>query len=133
MIMLRLTAIAAVILAASAAPSLASFGLMCEGPDGVIASIPLGGGVGLHPLGAEIKAAGQTWTTEEGVSGTIEMAPAQSAEVGNQLYIDFADPNFEAVIAEIRLFWAMEGDEPVYGGTLRVAGHGAWPITCGMG
>ncbi|MBN9346370.1 MAG: hypothetical protein J0I48_09230, partial [Devosia sp.] len=24
-------------------------------------------------------------------------------------------------------------NRPVYGGTLRIAGHGAWAISCGMG
>ncbi|RYE08706.1 MAG: hypothetical protein EOP22_12355 [Hyphomicrobiales bacterium] len=129
----KLAALAALVLALSSGPSLASFGLFCEGPDGVSASIPLGGGVGLTPLGAEIQAAGQIWTTEEGVSGTIEIAPGQSAQVGDQLYLDFADPNLEVVIAELRLFWAMENDEPVYGGTLRIPGQGAWPISCGAG
>lgn len=132
-LLLRPAAVAGAILALSVTPTLASFGLFCEGPDGVSASIALGGGVGLTPLGAEIKAVGQIWTTEDEVSGTIQIVPGQRAEVGQQLYMDFADPNFEVVIAEVRLFWVMEGDEPVYGGTLRIPGHGAWPISCGIG
>ena len=121
------------VLALSVTPSSASFGLMCDGGAGITASIPLGGGVGLIPLGAEISADGTTWTTEAGVPGTIEIAPGQSAEIGDALYLDFADPNFESVLAEIRLFRAMEGEEPVYGGTLRIPSHGAWAISCSAG
>ena len=61
------------------------------------------------------------------------MTPAQSASLDNRLYLDFADPNYEGVLVEIRLFWAEEETDPIYGGTLRIAGHGAWPISCGMG
>lgn len=130
---MKLLALVAAILALTAAPASASFGLFCEGPEGITANVPLGGGVGLTPLGAEIKIGDNTWTTEEGVAGTIQIVPAQSASVDSRLYIDFADPNYEGIIAEIRLFWAEEETDPIYGGTLRVAGQGAWPISCGMG
>jgi hypothetical protein len=130
---LTLAALAVAIFSLSAAPASASFGLFCEGPDGVTANVPLGAGPGLTPLGAEIKAAGNTWTTEAGVADTIQVISAQSAAVDTRLYLDFADPNYEGIVAEIRLFWAEEESDPVYGGTLRIAGHGVWPISCGMG
>lgn len=133
MIMHKLVFATAAILALSAAPASASFGLFCEGSDGVTLSVPLGAGPGLSPLGAEIKAAGKTWTTEEGVADTIQISTAQSASLDNRLYIDFTTPNLEGIVAEIRLFWAEEESDPVYGGVLRVAEHGVWPISCGMG
>jgi hypothetical protein len=38
------------------------------------------------------------------------------------------------VLAEVRLFFAHEdGFEPAFGGTLRIAGVGAWPIACSTG
>lgn len=126
-------AFAAALLALSGAPSFASFGLMCSGPDDVTLSIPLGGGAGLTPLGAEIRAADRVWTTEAGVAGTTEIMPAQSAALDSRLYLDFTDPNYEGVVAELRLFWAMEEDDPVYGGTLRLPGHGVWPVSCEVG
>lgn len=131
--MLKLIALATTFLALSAAPSLASFGLMCSGPEGVTVSIPLGAGPGLTPLGAEIRAMDKTWTTEAGVAGTIAIMTAQSAALDSRLYLDFTDPNYEGVLAELRLFRAQDEDEPVYGGTLRLAGHGAWPIACQIG
>ena len=33
-------------------------------------------------------------------------------------------------IAELRLFKAREGDAYAYGGTLRIAGQGAWAVSC---
>jgi hypothetical protein len=130
---MKLLALAGIALAFSTAPSFASFGLFCEGPDGIDVSVPLGAGPGLTPLGAEIKAAGKVWTTEAGVADTIEIARAQSASLDDRLYIDFTNPNLEGVLVEIRLFWSEEETDPVYGGTLRIRDHGAWPISCGMG
>lgn len=118
--------------AASALPAQASVGLFCHGTY-IDIEIPLGGAAGLNPLSATIRAAGTIWTTEEGVAGATPIVPAQSASVDNRLYLDFSDPNLEGIIVEIRLFWAEEETDPVYGGTLRIAGHGAWAISCGMG
>ena len=129
----KLILASAALLVLFATPASASFGLYCEGPDGVTLNVPLGGAAGLSPLGAEIKAAGKVWTTEEGVADTIQIVSAQAASVDNRLYIDFADPNLEGIVAEIRLFWAEEETDPVYGGVLRIAEHGVWPISCGMG
>ena len=50
----------------------------------------------------------------------------------NRLYLDFTDENYATIIVEIRLFWAEEETDPVYGGVLRIAEHGVWPISCGM-
>ena len=131
--MIKLATLATAFVALSAVPSLASFGLMCSGPDGVDVSIPLGAGPGVSPLSAEIRAAEQVWTTVSGVAGAIEIMPAQAAALDTRLYFDFTDPNFEELVAEVRLFRADTEDEPVYGGPLRLAGHGAWPIACQVG
>ena len=92
----------------------------------------MGAGPGLSPLSATIKAAGKTWATGAGKADTIEISPAQYASVDNRLYLDFTDENYAAIIVEIRLFWAEEETDPVYGGVLRIAEHGVWPISCGM-
>ena len=113
--------------------AMAGEGLFCDGPDGIEIHVPMGAGPGLSPLSAEIKAAGTIWTTAAGVADTIQIIPAQSAGVDNRLYLDFADPSYSGVVAEIRLFWAEEETDPVFGGTLRIADHGAWVISCGMG
>jgi hypothetical protein len=131
--MTKLIALTAALLALSTVPAFASFGLMCEGPDGITANVPLGAGVGLTPLGAEIKVGSKTWTTEAGVAGTTQILPAQGAAVDSRLYLDFSDADVATILVEIRLFWAEEETDPVYGGTLRIAGQGAWPISCSVG
>ena len=118
--------------ALSALPSHAGEGLFCHSDD-IDIQVPMGGAVGLIPLAATIKAAGKTWTTEEGRADTIQIWPAQSASTDNRLYIDFTDADYAAIIVEIRLFWAEEETDPVYGGVIRIADHGVWPISCGMG
>jgi hypothetical protein len=129
---LVIAGLTATALALLAVPSQAGEGLFCHS-DGIDVQVPLGGAVGLNPLAATIKAAGKTWTTEEGKADTIQIWPAQSASTDNRLYIDFTDADYAAIIVEIRLFWAEEETDPVYGGVIRIADHGVWPISCGMG
>jgi hypothetical protein len=129
---LVIAGLTATALALSAVPSHAGEGLFCHSDD-IDIQVPLGGAVGLNPLAATIKAAGKTWTTEEGRADTIQIWPAQSASTDNRLYIDFTDADYAAIIVEIRLFWAEEETDPVYGGVIRIADHGVWPISCGMG
>jgi len=124
--------LAGVLLAMAAAPALAGEGLFCHG-EGIEIEVPLGGAAGLSPLSAVIRASGKIWTTEEGKTDTIQIWPAQSAAADKRLYIDFTDSDYAAIVVQIRLFWAEEETDPVYGGVIRIADHGVWPISCGMG
>jgi hypothetical protein len=47
--------------------------------------------------------------------------------------IDLANESYETVVAKIRVFWAEEESDPVYGGILSIIGKGAWAITCSVG
>ena len=129
---LMLAGLAGIVFAASAMSASAGEGLFCRG-EGIEIEVPMGGGPGLYPLSAIIKAAGKTWSTVEGKADTIHIWPAQSASTDNRLYLDFTDDNYVEMIVQIRLFWAEEETDPVYGGVLRIADHGVWPISCGMG
>ena len=124
--------LAGVLFAASAMSASAGEGLFCQGK-GIEIEVPMGAGPGLYPLSAIIKAAGKTWTTAEGKADTIQIWPAQSASSDNRLYLDFTDNDYVAIIVQIRLFWAEEETDPVYGGVVRIAENGVWPISCGMG
>ncbi len=123
-------AITIIVLSLLSSPAVAGQGFFCTGPDGLEISLPLAGGAGLHPLLAEIKAAGQTWTTVTGASGTTEIVPAQSFSIDDRYYFDFTTPNYEGVVASIRLF---RGGEEAFGGTLAIKDVGAWPIVCDAG
>lgn len=116
------------LLAVTASAAQGGEGYMCEG-EGVEAHFPLGGGVGLSLLGAKIEAGGETYGTETGTT----IAVSQAMATGNRIAIDFTDPNYETVVAKVRLFWAEEESDPVFGGTLAIAGKGAWAISCSVG
>ena len=42
--------------------------------------------------------------------------------------VDFTDEGGSSIVASLRLFKASEGDDSVTGGTLRIAGSGAWAV-----
>lgn len=45
--------------------------------------------------------------------------------------IDAMDEGMSAIIAQLRLFKAVEGDsDMVYSGTLKIPGYGAWAVSC---
>lgn len=129
--MIRLLAAAACAVSA-ASPALATEWLNCSDRDGV-ASIDL-------LLGAMDVAAvaGMTISTGEQVwASHVEYGPGEPVTVGqafeneDMLLVDAMDDAMANKIAELRLFKAGEGDEaPVYGGTLRIIGHGAWAVSC---
>jgi hypothetical protein len=47
-------------------------------------------------------------------------------------FVDAVDEVLNEVneVAELKLFKATEGDTTAYGGVLRIAGVGAWPVAC---
>jgi hypothetical protein len=124
-------AIIAVLAFGFASAAHAGEGYMCEG-EGVTAHFPLGASIGLSLLGAEIEAGGEKYATDT-AAGATEIAVSQAMADGNRIAIDFTDPSYETLVAKVRLFWAEEESDPVYGGILSIAGKGAWAITCSVG
>jgi hypothetical protein len=118
------------LLAIASSSAFAGAGYMCEG-DGVNIHIPLGASVGLSPLGVTIDANGEVYSTDPGVGTAIVVSEAMSE--GNKVMIDLANESYETVVARIRVFWAEEESDPVYGGILAIVGKGAWAITCSVG
>lgn len=114
-------------------PSLAGFNLMCSSGDSVDVDFPLGGAVGYSVMGATIKIGERTWTTDETVTGATYIAAFQSTRIDDRIYIDLADPNYERVVARVRLFEAFGHDEPVIAGFLEVVDFGAFTVTCDVG
>ncbi|MBI4922510.1 MAG: hypothetical protein HY834_12235 [Devosia nanyangense] len=117
--------------AALAAPAMAGGGFMCSG-EGVEAMFPLGGGAGFSLLEAEIRAKGKIWSTVARPD-VIEIAVSQAFSGNHRIAFDLTDPNMQQVVAEIRLFWTEEESDPVFGGTLKMPGEGAWAIACDAG
>jgi hypothetical protein len=117
----------------STSPTFAGQGFLCSGPDAVEVHLPLSGGHGLYPLSISIEAAGHLWTSDPSVADATTVTPAQSFSVDDRYYFDFTNPNYEGVLASIRLFRAAGADEPVFAGILSIVDVGAWAITCEAG
>jgi hypothetical protein len=54
----------------------------------------------------------------------------QAFREDNRISVDFTDPNVERIVAELRLFEALEERDHAMSGTLRVIGQGAYALTC---
>jgi hypothetical protein len=120
----------AILMAGLASAATAGEGYICEG-DGVNIHVPLGGSIGLAPLGVVIDAGGEVYATDASLGAPIVVSQAMAE--GNKVMIDFTDVDYATLIAKIRIFWAEEESDPVYGGVLSIVGKGAWAITCGVG
>lgn len=127
---ITIPAAAAAALICTASPAAASVGLYCSGPDNVSIDAPLSGAVGLGVLSVTVTAAGKTWTSETSLEDPMAIVPAQSFGDSESMRFDFADPNFERNVVEVRLFNASEG---AIGGTLNIPGFGAWVVSCDIG
>jgi hypothetical protein len=122
--------ILAVALSAVSLPALAGEGLMCSG-DGVDVHIPMAAGVGINPLGVVIEANGAVWSSDKAKGTEIQVSQAFSGN--HRIEIDFADAEYQQVVVQLRLFWTEEESDPVYGGTLKIAGTGVWAVSCDWG
>jgi hypothetical protein len=116
-----------------AAPALAGQGLMCDGPDGLHADVPLGGGAGLSVLSADIRVKGKRWTTDAKSAGATPIVAWSAAAVDDRMYIDFSDFRGETIVIRIRLFRAGIEDLGAVAGLIDIAGERAWPISCDFG
>ncbi len=125
--MKRLAAIGAVMIAA-ALPAKATEWLICA--DGGKASINvLLGNMNVIAIDTiQIEVGQKKWSTRG--EGAIPITKGQAFETADQILLDVTDDSEDAIVAQLRLFKATEGDEYVSGGTLRVVGEGAWAVTC---
>lgn len=126
-------AVFAGMMALMVAPVLAGEGLICDGPDGLHADVPLGGGPGLTVLSGDIQVKGRRWTTDDKVAGATYIVATGAAAVDDRMYIDFADASGSAVVVRIRLFRAGIEDLGAVAGLIDIAGERAWPISCDFG
>jgi hypothetical protein len=125
--MKRLAAIG-VLLMTFAVPAKATEWLNCSDGDKASFNVLLGQMNVIAVDTVEIEAGGMKWSTRAG-DGT-PITKGQAFETADQIYIDVTDGNVDAIVAQLRLFKASEGEDHVSAGTLRVAGVGAWAVTC---
>jgi hypothetical protein len=125
--MKRLAAIGFVLIAA-AGPAKATEWLNCSDGDKASFNVLLGNMNVIAVDTVEVEAGGMKWSTRGGDATLI--TKGQAFETPDQIYIDVTDDNVNAIVAQLRLFKANEGEDYVSAGTLRVAGVGAWAVTC---
>ena len=115
-------------LIAIAGPAKATEWLNCSDGDKASFNVLLGQMNVIAVDTIEVEADGKKWSTRAG-DGT-PITKGQAFETADQIYIDVTDSNVDAIVAQLRLFKASEGEDYVSAGTLRVAGVGAWAVTC---
>lgn len=128
---LTLAALAASLLAS---PAWATQGLSCRAADGAAAiSLSLGSAGGLGFAGASMTAGERNWVTDTayGAGDIFTFGQGMSDETG--MRIDFYDDIVNDRVAELRLYRAIERDEVVLAGTLRIIELGVWAVSCEEG
>lgn len=113
-----------------AGPASATGSIGCEGAGGddVSIELTLGSLPVLAVVAASIRVGDDVWSTAEDAGS--RMAVGQGFSEDGRLMVDFVDPNFEDVVARLRLVSADEAKDQALAGTLAVSGRGAWPIVC---
>lgn len=129
--MILRAAIVAFGLGGLATPALSTEWVNCVAPDGAATFDFLTGSVDfLSIAGLNISVGEQVWASSAAYGPGDPVAVGQAFEDADSIRIDAVDEAMSATIAQLRLFKATEGDAFAYGGTLRIAGHGAWRVSC---
>lgn len=126
------TAVLAIV--ALASPAGATEWLNCADREGAASVDLLLGNLGTDVAaiaGVVVSVGEQVWASHIEYGPGDPLTVGQAFETGDMLLVDAMDDAMAIKIAELRLFKSDEGMEPlVYGGTLRIPGHGAWAVTC---
>jgi hypothetical protein len=122
-------AIAAVL---AASPVLATEWLNCSDANGAASMDLLLGAMDIAAVaGMTISTGDQAWASHVEYGPGDPVTVGQAFESADMLLVDAMDEAVANRVAELRLFKATEaGGEPVYAGTLRIIGHGAWAVAC---
>ena len=112
----------------TAAPAQATEWLNCSDGDKASFNVLLGNMNVIAVDTIEVEAGGKKWSTRD--AGATPITKGQAFETADQIYIDVTDDKMDAIVAQLRLFKASEGEDYVSAGTLKVAGVGAWAVTC---
>ncbi len=121
------------ILASLATPALATEWTICGSADGQASISAL---VGTFGLGAatdfKVNVGDRLWSTTEGVGTEIHRGQAFADD--STMLIDVVAEDYTTIVAMLRVFRTLDEEGvPVYGGTLKVPGHGAWVVSCDAG
>ena len=96
----------------------------------VSVGVLLGGVDFVNISGITLMAKGKEWASSPTYGEGEPIAISQTYIGDDQMIIDFADEEHNEPLAQLRVYIAEEGEDYVQGGILRVAGRGAWVVTC---
>jgi hypothetical protein len=118
------------VLFALSSPAAATEWVSCSaGGEGASVEVLVGLGMDVISVSAaRIEAGGKTWATD--AEGDRKIIVGQGFEDADKMMVDFTDPGVSTIVASLRLFKASEGESFATGGTLKVAGVGAWAVAC---
>ena len=122
-----LVAVGAIMIAA-ALPARATEWMICSDGDKASFNVLLGNMNVIAVDTIEVEVGTRKWSTRG--NGATLITKGQAFETADQIYIDATDDKSDAIVAQLRLFKASEGEDSVSAGTLRVPGEGAWAVTC---
>jgi hypothetical protein len=130
--MIGRAAIVAALAACFSTPSLATEWINCSDAEGQASFDFLVGAMDvIAVVGLTITVGDKVWASDVAYGPGEPVAVGQAFETAEMILIDATDEAISTRIAELRLFKAEEGDAaPVYAGTLRIPGHGAWAVSC---
>lgn len=113
------------------APGFATEWVYCgDSAEDVSVGMLLGGADFASISAVTLMAGTDAWSSAEVYGPGKPIAVAQSFFGDSQVMVDFTEDESGGLIAELRLFTAEEGEYYARGGILRVAGHGAWVVSC---
>ena len=114
-----------------ASPAQATETVTCSA-DGDAASIDvlLGAMDVIAFVNATVTVDDRVWSTDRSGNGEVKITLGQAFEDDERMLIDLTNENVNAIVARLRLFKAAEQSDFAMGGTLTVAGVGAWAVTC---
>jgi hypothetical protein len=114
-----------------ATPALSTEWVFCsDAKNEASVGVLLGGVEFVNISGITLEANGKQWASSPTYGEGELVAIAQTFIGDDQIIIDFADEEHSELVAELRVYIAEEGEDYVQGGVLRVAGQGAWIVSC---
>ena len=128
----RILGITALLAGLAAAPAMATEWVSCTTPSGEASFDYLVGTLDvLAIVGLNVSVGEKVWASDVAYGPGDPIVVGQAFETGEMVLVDAMDDNMTAIIAQLRLFKAEEGDAPmVYSGTLKIPGYGAWAVSC---
>jgi hypothetical protein len=128
---MRIRAIALIsVLAGLSSPAFATEWVNCADATGAASFDFLVGGADVMSVASITVSAGEkVWASDVANGPGDPVQVGQSFSGNGMILVDAV--NAGALVAELRLWTVTEGEElPVYSGTLRIPGQGAWAVSC---